>query len=114
MAQAQAKKIYNELEKELREHVITLTSADRSPLHTQRRIQELQPVASLVIPNKLYLLWDRKISLQNKMGMSVSKRLELANDRIGGTIKAKAISTVEKRLEKESIRRASYMPEMNG
>lgn len=104
MAQVPTKKLCDELEKELQENVITIASANSSPLYTQRCIQKAQPVASLEIPNKLYLLWDRKISLQKKMGVSVSKRLQLLNDRIGGTIKAKVIPTVETRLEKESIR----------
>lgn len=104
MIEARTKELYSEVEKELEESIITVTDASSSPLYLQKTIQKAQPVASLVIPNKMYLLWDRKISLQRKMGIGSSKRLELANERIGGTIKAKLVSSVETRLEKESSR----------
>jgi len=41
-----------------------------------------ETVASLRIPNKLFLLWDKKISLQRKIGATVSSLLDMANARI--------------------------------
>ena len=104
MTEARTKELYVEVEKELQESIITVADASSSPLYMQDPIQKAQPVASLVIPNKMYLLWDRKISLQKKLGINSSKRLELANERIGGTLKVKLISSVKTRLEKESSR----------
>ena len=97
------KKIYEEVEDELKHMPITVAQASSNPVHHRGSILKSQPIASLVIPNKLYLLWDKKVTLQKKLGISVSRHLDLINNSIAGTIQAKGIS-VETRLRKESLR----------
>lgn len=64
MTEAQTKELYVKVEKELQDSIIKVADGSSSPLYMQDLIQKAQPVASLVIPNKMYLLWDKKISLQ--------------------------------------------------
>lgn len=99
----QDKKAYNELQKEIEEVVVAIETASNSHLSNKTFLSHNRAVASLVIPNKLYLLWDKKITLQKKLGISVSRHLELVNERIAGTIQANS-TAVETRLLKESIR----------
>ena len=42
-----------------------------------------KPIANIGIPNKLFLLWDRKTTLQRRLGASVSKYYDLAQSCIG-------------------------------
>ena len=71
-------------------------------------MQHMDPVTSLRIPNRFYLLADRKNCLEKMIGASVSKRLEMANSIIeagGAAVKISATATsVETRLERESNR----------
>lgn len=52
------------------------------------------PVACLEIPNKLYWLWKKKISLKS-LNLSIPSYTQLLNDRIRGTIKASEGTAVE-------------------
>ena len=98
------RQLYEELDKELQETIITVTSANSS--HVCARNSEIhdQPIASLVIPNKLYLLWNKKKDLQRKLGITVSAQLQLCNDSIGGEKRLKDIVSVKERLRKQSTR----------
>ena len=98
------RKLYEELEKELQEAIIAVTSANTSHVYARNSGTRDQPIASLVIPNKLYLLWDKKKDLQRKLGITVSEQLRLCNDSIGGEKKLKDIVSVKERLRKQSIR----------
>ena len=69
MTDARTKELHVKVEKELQESIITVADASSSPLYMQDSIQKAQPMASLVIPNKMYLLWDRKISLQKNWAL---------------------------------------------
>ena len=69
MTEAQTKELYVKVEKELQDSIIKVADGSSSPLYMQDLIQKAQPVASLVIPNKMYLLWDKKISLQKNWAL---------------------------------------------
>ena len=99
------RKSYEQLEKELQDAIITVTSANTSHVYARSSgTRDQQPIASLVIPNKLYLLWDKKKDLQRKLGIAVSEQLRLCNDSIGGEKKLKDIVSVKERLRKQSIK----------
>ena len=57
-----------------------------------------------MIPNTLYLLWDKKKDLQRKQGIAISEQLRLCNDSIGGEKKLKDDVSAKERLRKQSIR----------
>lgn len=60
-----------------------------------------KPIADLVIPNKLFLLWDRKTTLQRKLGACVSKHYDMAQSCIQGKkLILEKSASVEKRLKK--------------
>ena len=69
-------------------------------------MQHMQPVASLRIPNEYYLLSDRKNSLEQLLGTSVSKHLDMTNAIIeAGEVKIiSTATTVEERIKRESYR----------
>ena len=62
------KKLYEQLEKERQEAIIKVTSANTSLVYARNSGTHDQLIASLGIPNKLYLLWDKKKDLQRKQG----------------------------------------------
>jgi len=62
-----------------------------------------ETVASLVIPNQLFLLWDRKITLQKRLGTSVSQHLDMANSRIKEGYNAIVIKSSGQSFEKRLI-----------
>ena len=101
------KKLYEELENELEETAITVASASTSHVCNRKSTTHARPIASLVIPNKLYLLWNRKADLQEKLGIAKSELLGLCNDRIAGDIRLKDTLSVKERLRKQSIRLVS-------
>ena len=77
--------LYEELEKELQETIVAVTSANSSHVNARNSAgTHGQAIASLVIPNKLYLLWDKKMNLQRQLDITVSGYLELCNNSIGG------------------------------
>ena len=53
--------------KELNQEIQGLKIAVQNPSDHGKK-EQAGLAANLVIPNKLYLLWDRKISLQKKLG----------------------------------------------
>ena len=59
------------------------------------------PIAALEIPNRLFLLWEEKRSIQGQFCTSVSKHSELINCSIEGG-KLHEVSSLEKRLQKQS------------
>jgi len=66
MPKKQDKELYKQLEKEIQELVVAVENASSSPLGSKATFSKCQQdryqaVTSLVIPNKLYLLWDKKI-----------------------------------------------------
>ena len=88
-----------EVDEEIKQLHITVEDPSSSTHYKEKKDQD--PVASLVIPNRLYLLWDRRVCLQKNLGVSVSKHSDMANSRIerthNVTIRSSA-TTVEKRL----------------
>jgi len=97
--------LYEELEKELQETVVAVTSANSSHVYARKSAgTHDQAIASLVIPNKLYLLWDKKMNLQRHLDITVSGYLELCNNSIGGEKRLKDNVSVEERLRKQSAR----------
>ena len=56
--------------------VIEVADPSTSP-HYDPRANET--VASLNIPNELFLLWDKKIQLQKRMGSAASKLADMLN-----------------------------------
>ena len=96
--------LYEELEKELQETIVTVTSAKSSHVHARNSGTHDQAIASLVIPNKLYLLWDKIMDLQKQLGITVSGYLELCNNSIGGEKRLTEIVSVKERLQKQCAR----------
>ena len=88
-----------EVDEEIKQLHITVEDPSSSTHYKEKKDQD--PVASLVIPNRLYLLWERRVCLQKNLGVSVSKHSDMANSHIerthNVTIRSSA-TTVEKRL----------------
>ena len=68
------------VDEEIRQLYITVEDPCSSTHFSEMR--KKKPVASLIVPNKRYLLWDRRVGLQKDLGVSVSKHSEMANSRI--------------------------------
>ena len=83
---------------QLQELKISVSNPTDKPFFTRK------PTADIVITNKLFLLWDRKTTLQRKLGASVSKHCNLAQCCIGKDLTLTVSELVEKRLKKESSR----------
>jgi len=84
------------VDEEIQQLHITVEDPSLSPHYKEKKDQD--PVASLVIPNKL---WDRRVCLQKDLGVSVSKHSDMANSRIKryhNVVIRSSASTVEKRL----------------
>ena len=82
------------LDEEVALHEILVTRATSHARYSA--ILEKKLVANLGIPNKLFLLWAAKRSLQERLCTSVSKRYELVNQSIFGDI-AEAKHEIAKR-----------------
>ena len=98
------KKILQDVEEKLQQLTIVSESAASNP-HSGA-MQHRQPVASLRIRNEYYLLSDRKNSLEQLLGTSVSKHLDMTNAIIeAGEVKIiSTATTVEERIKRESYR----------
>lgn len=94
------------IDEQLQELTIVCESAKSNSRSIACAMQHKDPVVTLVIPNKFYLLADSKNALEKTIGASVSKRLEMANEIIetGGINISTTAATVETRLERESNR----------
>lgn len=103
MSDAQKKQL-KEIDAQIELLKITVESASVNPHYTSMRHKGT--AASLCIPNKLYLLWDRRNKLQAKLGASVLKLSAMANDSIKGKILTLDTDedSVETRLATESCR----------
>lgn len=94
-----------DIDNQLLELKITVKDPPGSP-HSDR-----EPIGTLVIPNKLFLLWDRKTALQRKLSASVSKHYDLAQSCLQGReIILEKSALVEKRFKKESSRSVAIIP----
>jgi len=103
----EVKKLTKELEvveKELKDAVVTFEDPSYSNVCNRGTVQKSTPVASLLIPNKLYWLWKKKRDLLKSLHRSIPSFTQLLNDRIGGNIIAEDSCSVESRLYKESSR----------
>ena len=98
------KKILQDVEEKLQQLTIVSESAASNP--RSGAMQHMQPVASLRIPNEYYLLSDRNNSLEQLLGTSVSKHLDMTNAIIeAGEVKIiSTTTTVEERIKRESYR----------
>ena len=72
------------LDEEIALHEILVTRATSHARYGA--MLDKKPVANLAIPNKLFLLWAAKRSLQERLCTSVSKHYELVNQSIFGGI----------------------------
>lgn len=90
------------IDDQLKELKITVTNPSDNP-HSSRK-----PIANAIIPNKLFLLWDKKTALQRKLRASVSKHYDLAQSCIGKHLILEKTDSMEKRLKKESSRSVLY------
>jgi len=78
---------------------IMVESASASPM-----MKHKGTIASLCIPNKLYLLWEKRKTLQRKLGSRELKLVEMASSCVKGkvlTLKAD-VDSVKSRLSTES------------
>ena len=94
--QKQLKQQLKDIDNQLQELKIPVSNPTDNPRFDRK------PIANIIIPNKLFLLWDRKTTLQRRLGASVSKHYDLAQSCIGKNLTLTAL--VEKRLKKESSR----------
>ena len=62
-----------------------------------------EAVASLIVPNKLFLLWDSKIELQKRIGATISKLSDMLNCRIKAGYNAVVIKSSGESFEKRLI-----------
>jgi len=92
------------IEKELNQVVVLFGDHRSSNVYNRDLVQESVPVASLVIPNKLYWLRKQKIDLLRSLDINIPSYTQLLNERIGGNIEASSCAAVERRLYKESSR----------
>ena len=97
------------LKEEMKEMNITHRSPTTSINYVKIVRSGKTPIYSLVIPNKLFLLWQKHRELQNQLGQQPSKLVALASHSVHGiTLKLDA-SALEKRLQNESSRfQANY------
>ena len=58
---------------------------------------------SASVPNEFYILWEKKIVLQKKLGTKVSTLTEMFNESVKSQLHIKA-SSVEERLQRKSAR----------
>ena len=98
------KTLLEEIDKELQQLTIIVEAPTNNP--RSGALDHKQPVASLQIPNKFFLLLDRKNCLEKLLGTSVSKHSEIANFIIeaGGMKIGKNATTAEERLKRQSTR----------
>ena len=94
--QKQLKQQLKDIDDQLQELNIPVSSSTDNPRFNRK------PIANIDIPSKLFLLWDRKITLQRRLGASVSKHCDLAQSCMGKNLTLTDL--VEKRLKKESSR----------
>ena len=101
---SEEQEILQSIDEQLQQIVIVSEAATCN--HRCGAMRDMQPIASLRIPNKFYVLSDRKNCLEEIVGTSVSKHLEIANSIIdaGGVKIRSSASTVEERLKGESTR----------
>lgn len=93
------KKQLKDIDDQLKELKVTV----KNPSENSRF--DRKPIVDLVIPNKLFLLWDRKTTLQKKLGACVSKHYDMAQSCIQGKkLILEKSALVEKRLKKEASR----------
>ena len=92
------------IDKELQQLTIVVEAPTNNP--RSGALDHKQPVASLQIPKKFFLLLDRKNCLEKLLGTSVSKHSEMANSIIeGGGMKiGNNATTAEERLKRQSAR----------
>ena len=99
------KTLLEKIEEELQQLIIVVEAPTK-----HRRSGDLdhkQPVASLQIPNKFFLLSDKKNCLEKLLGTSVSKHSEMANSIIESADRMKIgnkATTAEERLKRQSAR----------
>jgi len=99
-----ANKKCKDIDAEMEKFKITVERPSENPHYSS--MKHKGPIASLSIPNKLYMFWDKRNKLQRKMGASVLKYTVMANSRIKGKILSLKTDedSVETRLVTESYR----------
>ena len=98
--------------KELKETKITLESPMTNANYS--KMKEKNPVKSLVIPNKLFLLWKRRRTVEGKLGQKLSEYAEMVNESLHGTTLNASVATLRKKLETENCRFQSRYKKMGG
>ena len=87
-----------DIDGQLQELKITVSNPSDNPRFDRK------PMANVIIPNKLFILWDKKTTLQRRLSASVSKHYDLGQSCIGKDLTLEKTALVEKRLNKESSR----------
>ena len=95
-------KIVNEKLKE-RKILIDTSYCNSAAYNALTREQKENYAFSLTIPNEFYILWEKKILLQKRLGNDVSTLIDMTNDSIKDQLHIKA-SSVEERLQRKSAR----------
>ena len=94
----------NLVNNKLKEQKILIDTSDNSASSgTLTKQQKENHSFSLNIPNELYILWEKKIYLQKKLGTDPSSLTEMVNDLIEGQLYIRA-PDVEERLQRKSTR----------
>ena len=97
-AQTHLKQQLKDIDDQLKEIKITVNNPSDNPRSNRK------PIACVVIPNKLFLLWDMKTTFQRQLSASVSKHYELAQCCIGKDLTLQKTALLGKRFKKESSR----------
>lgn len=95
-------KIVNEKLKE-QKILIDTSYCNSAAYNALTREQKENHAFSLTIPNEFYILWEKKILLQKRLGNDVSTLIDMTNDSIKDQLHIKA-SSVEERLQRKSAR----------
>lgn len=87
--------------KELKETKITLAAPTTNLNY--RKLTGKYPVKSLVIPNKLFLLWHCRRALEEKLGQMMSEYTAMANKSLENATLNTFVATLKRKLETENF-----------
>lgn len=96
-------KVVNEKLEERKILIADTSNLSSAAYNALTREQKENCAFSLTIPNEFYLLWEKKILLQKRLGNDVSTLTDMTNDSIKDQLHIKAFG-VEERLQRKSMR----------
>lgn len=98
--------------KELKETKITVAPPTTNSNYS--KMVEKNPVNSLVIPNKLFILWNRRRALEGKLRQNTSEYVVMANESLNDIILNTSAASLKKKLSTENSRFQTRYKKMGG